>query len=160
MKNNWLRFLAVPALAGGMLLAAGPEVSTQLNPAAQQRAQRLQQRGDRIAQFLNLSVDQKAQFASELQAARAAAGPIHRRLKQVRQEMFQATRANDTARIRQISARQGALEGRLSAMRHDAFAKMYSQLTPEQRAKADQLPARMREMRQHRMENHPAPSNG
>ncbi len=160
MKNTWLRFLAVPAIAGGMLLAAGPEVSTQPNPAAQQRAQRVRRRGDRIARFLNLNEAQKAQFASELQATRATARPIHRELRQVRQQLFQATRANDTAAIRQLSARQGALEGRLSEMHHDTFAKIYTQLTPEQRAKADQLPARMREMRQHRMENHPAPSNG
>jgi len=160
MKKTWLRFLAVPAIAGGMLLAAGPEVSTQPNPAAQQRAERRQQRGDRIARFLNLTDAQKAQFRSELQATRASARPIHQDLRQVRQQLFQATRANDTGAIRQLSAKEGALEGRVLAMRHDAFAKIYSQLTPEQRAKADQLPAHMRAMRQHRMENHPAPSNG
>jgi len=160
MKNTWLRFLAVPAIAAGMLLAAVPEVSTQPNPAAGQRAQRLQKRGDRIARFLNLTEAQRAQFTSEWQATRASARPIHRQLHQLRQEMFQAVRANDTAAIRQLSAKEGALEGRMSAMRHDAFAEIYSQLTPEQRAKADQLPAHMREMRQHRMENHPAPSNG
>jgi Spy/CpxP family protein refolding chaperone len=159
MKNTWLRFLAVPAIAGGMLLAAAPEVSTQPNPAAQQRTQRLQKRGDRIARFLNLTEAQKAQFASEWQATRASARSIHGQLKQLRQPMFQAVRANDTAAIGQLSAKQGALEGQLSAMRHEEFAKIYSQLTPEQRAKADQLPAHMREMRQRRMENHPAPSN-
>ena len=82
MKNTWLRFLAVPAIAGGMLLAAAPEVSTQPNPAAQQRAQRLQKRGDRIARFLNLTEAQRAQFTSEWQATRAAARPIHGRLGQ------------------------------------------------------------------------------
>jgi Spy/CpxP family protein refolding chaperone len=159
MKNTWLRFLAVPAVAGGMLLAAAPEVSTQPNPAAQQHALCLQKRGDRIARFLNLSEAQKAQFTAELQAARASARPTHRQLHQLRQQMFQAVRANDTAAIRQLSAKEGALEGRMSAMRHDALARIYSELTPEQRAKADQLPAHMREMRQRRMENHPAPSN-
>lgn len=160
MKSTWLRFLAVPAIAGGMLLAAVPEVSTQPNPAAQQGPHRWQKRGDRIARFLNLTDAQRAQFAAELQAARTSARPLHSRLKQIRQEMFQAVRANDTARIRQLSAKEGSLEGRMSAMRHDAFAKIYSQLTVEQRAKADQLPAHMRAMRQHRMESHPAPSNG
>jgi Spy/CpxP family protein refolding chaperone len=159
MKNTWLRFLAVPAIAGGMLLAAVPEVSQQPNPAAEQRAQRLQKRGDRIARSLNLSDAQKAQFTADWQASRASARPIHSQLHQLRQEMFQAVRANDTAAIAQLSAKEGALEGRMSAMRHEAFAKIYSQLTPDQRAKADQLPAHMRAMRQHRMENHPAPSN-
>jgi Spy/CpxP family protein refolding chaperone len=160
MKNTWLRFLAVPAIAGGMLLAAGPEVSTPPNAAAQQGAQRRQQRGDRIARFLNLTETQKAQFTAEMQATRASARPIRRDLRQVRQQMFQAVRANDTGAIHQLSAKEGALEGRLLAVRHDAFARLYSQLTPEQRAKADQLPAHMREMRQRRMENHPVPNNG
>src|ERR1700689_2855243 len=92
MKNTWLRFLAVPAIAGGMLLAAVPEVSQQPNPAAEQRAQRLQKRGDRIARFLNLSDTQKAQFTADWQASRASARPIHSQLHQLRQEMFQAVR--------------------------------------------------------------------
>jgi Spy/CpxP family protein refolding chaperone len=44
-------------------------------------------------------------------------------------------------------------------MRHEGFAKLYSTLTPEQRAKADQLPARFRQMRQRRMESHQPSSN-
>jgi hypothetical protein len=38
-------------------------------------------------------------------------------------------------------------------MRHQAFARLYSTLTPEQKAKADQLPAHLRQMRQRRMES-------
>jgi Spy/CpxP family protein refolding chaperone len=161
MKQTWLRFLAIPAIAGGMLLAAAPQGPTQPNPAAQpQGAQRWQKRGDRIARFLNLTDEQRAQFSAEMQSARTAARPFHRELNQVRQEMFQAVRVNNTGRIARLGAKEGALEGRLSAMRHDAFAKIYSELTPDQRAKADQIPAHMRAMRQHRMQNHPAPSNG
>jgi len=45
-------------------------------------------------------------------------------------------------------------------MRNEAIAKIYSSLTPEQRAKADQLPAHIRQMRQQRMQNRQNPSNG
>jgi Spy/CpxP family protein refolding chaperone len=80
--------------------------------------------------------------------ARQPAQPIRGQLKQIRMAMFQAVRANDTVRIGQLSAQEAGLKGQISATRHEAFAKMYSTLTPEQRAKADQLPAHLRQMRQ------------
>ena len=73
--------------------------------------------------------------------------------------MFQAVRANDTPKIDQLSTQEAGLQGQISAMRHEAFAKLYSTLTPEQRAKADQLPAHLRQMRQRRIESQ-NPSNG
>jgi Spy/CpxP family protein refolding chaperone len=157
MKKKWLRFVAVPALAGGMLMAAVPETSTQPNTAVQQRWQK---RREAIAKYLNLTEAQKEQAKAELQAARTTARPMRQQLRQVRQEMFQAIRANDTAKIQQLSAQEGNLKGQLTAVRDEAFAKIYSNLTPEQRAKADQLPAHFRQMRQRRMENHQTPNNG
>jgi len=159
MKNRWFRFIAIPAMAGGLVLAAGPQVSTPSNPAAQQ-PQRWQRRGEAVAQYLNLSDAQKEQARAELQAARSAALPLRQQLRQVRRDMLQAIRANDTAGIQQLSAQQGSLKGRLSMIRGQAFAKIYANLTPEQRAKADQLPAHFRQMRQRRMQSRQAPNNG
>jgi len=159
MTSRLVRFIAVPAMAGGMLLAAGAQVSNQpAQPPAQQQG--LHNRGERIANYLNLTDAQRAQAKAELQAARQSAQPVRQQLKQVRQQMFQAIRANDTGAIQQLSAQEGSLKGQLSAMRHMTFAKLYSNLTPEQRAKADQLPAHFRQMRQHRMESRQAQSNG
>ena len=45
-------------------------------------------------------------------------------------------------------------------MRNEARARIYSTLTPEQRAKADQIPAHFRQRRQRRMESHQNPGNG
>ena len=126
MRNTWLRFAAAAAIAGGMLLAA-------------------QEGGSQPAQV--------AHGKAEFQAARQSAQPIRRQLKQVRSAMFQAARASDTARIDQLSAREANLRGHISAMRHEAFGRIYSTLTPEQRAKADRLPAHFRQMRQRRMES-------
>ena len=81
---------------------------------------------------------------------RQSAQPIRQQLKQVHTAMFQAIQANDTAKIDQFSAQEANLKGQISAMRHEAEAKIYSTLTPEQRAKADQLPAHLRQMRQRR----------
>jgi len=91
---------------------------------------------------------------------RQSAQPIRQQLKQVRMGLFQAVRANDAARIDQLSAQEANLKGQISAMHNEARAKIYSTLSPEQRAKADQIPARLRQMRQRRMESHQNPNNG
>ena len=129
MKNTWLRFAAAAAIAGGMLLAAQEPAVQQHHPGA------------RIAQYLNLTPAQEAQATAEFQAVRQSAQPIRGQLKQVRLAMSQAVRANDTAKIDQLSAQEANLKGQISALRHQAFARLYTTLTPEQKAKADQLPA-------------------
>ena len=146
-------------MAGGMLVAAGPQVSTPSNPTAQQNP-RGQKRGEAVAQYLNLTDAQKEQAKAELQAARNSAQAVRQQLRQVRQDMLQAIRANDTSGIQQLSAQEGSLKGQLSMSRGEAFAKIYANLTPEQRAKADQLPAHFRQVRQRRMQNRQAPNNG
>jgi Spy/CpxP family protein refolding chaperone len=158
MKNTWLRLTAVTAMAGGMLLAAAQEVPNQPPPPAAQ--QQPHHRNARLARYLNLTPAQQAQAKAEFQAARQSAEPIRQQLMQVRQGMFQAVRANDTARINQLSAQEASLKGQISAMRNEAFARLYANLSPEQRAKADQLPAHLQQMRQRRMENRQAPNNG
>lgn len=156
MKKTWLRFAAAAAFAGGMLLAAQEPGTQPANSAEQPQYGR----GARIARYLDLTAEQQAQAEAEFRAVRQSAQPIRRQLKQVRAAIFQAVRANDTAGIDRLSAQEANLKGQISAMRHEAFARIYGALTPEQRAKADQLPAHLREMRQRRMESHRNPSNG
>jgi LTXXQ motif family protein len=158
MKNTWFRFAAAGAIAGGMLLAA-QEVSSQPARPAPRQEQQLH-RGARLARYLNLTRAQEAQAKAEFQSVRQSAQPVRQELKQVRSAMFQAVRANDTAGIERLSAREAHLKGRMLAMRHEAFARIYSTLSPDQRAKADLLPAHLRQMRQRRMENRQQPNNG
>ena len=158
MKNTWLRFAAAAAIAGGMLLSA-QEVGSQPEPPAVQQ-QRRHNGGARLAQYLNLTPAQAAQANAEFQAARQSAQPIRGQLKQVRLAMSQAVRANDTAKIDQLTAQAAGMKGQIASMRNQARAKIYSTLTPDQRAKADQLPAHLRQMRQRRMQGQPNPSNG
>jgi Spy/CpxP family protein refolding chaperone len=161
MKKTWLRFAAATAVAGGMLLAAQEVGSQPAQPAVQQhRQQRPHDGGARIARYLNLTPAQEARANAEFQSARQSGQPIRQQLKQVRSAMFQAVRANDTAGIERLSAQQAGLRGRILAVREEAFARVYSTLTPEQRAKADTLPAHFRQMRQRRTESHQNPSNG
>lgn len=155
MKNKWLRFAAAAVVAGGMVVGA-QEVNSQTAPPAVHR----HQRAARLAQYLNLTPAQQAQAKAEFQAVRQSTQPIRQQMKQVRAGLFQAIRANDTARIDQLSAQAASLKGQMSAMRNEARAKVYASLTPEQRAKADQLPAHIRQMRQRRMQNQQNPNNG
>jgi len=148
MKNNCLHFLAAAAISGGMLVAAQEPAGQPAQPPAPQQYHH--RAGARLANYLNMSPQQRAGAKAEFQAAREAAQPLRAQLKQVRQAMFQAVRANDNARIDQLSAQEAGLKGQMSALRQHAFARVYQTLTPEQRAKADQLPAHFRQMRQMR----------
>ena len=149
MKNTWLRFALATAVSGGMLVAAAQEVHSQpAQPAPATQQHRQFHRGARFAQYLELTPAQRTEAKTIFQSARQTAMPVRQEMKQVRTEMFQAVRANDKAKIDQLSAREGKLQGQLFAIRHEAFAKLYSNLTPAQRAKADQLPAHFRQMRQ------------
>lgn len=152
MKTTWLRFAAAAALAGGMLLPAQETGGQPAHPQMQQP-----HRGARLARYLNLTPAQAAQARAEFQAARQAARPIRQRLQRLHAAMLQAVKANDQTGIARLSAREARLEGRVSAIRHQAFARIYSTLTPEQQAKADRLPAHLRQMRQRRLESQ---SNG
>ena len=138
MKNTWLSFAATAAIAGGMLLAAQEVASQPEQPVAPQQ-QHQGRRGARMARYLNLTPAQEARARAEFQAVRQSAQPMRQQLKQIRSAMFQAVRANDAAAIDRLSAQEANLKGQISAMRHEAFARIYTTLTPEQRAKADHM---------------------
>jgi hypothetical protein len=148
MKAKWLlQFMVIPALTGGMLLAAGPgtpNMATQEPYAAQERW--WGQRGERTAAFFNMTEVQKEAAKTALAEARASSKATRVQLKQVHQEMFQAIKANDTAKIQSLSAKAGTLIGQMMAPRIAALAKIYSNMTPAQRAKADQYPMRFHEL--------------
>jgi protein CpxP len=133
MKRTLMTFAATGLLAAGMAFAQPPA-------ARHQHAQRM-------AQALNLTDAQKAEAKSMFQQTRQATQPVRDQLKQTRQELAAAVKANDTAAIERLSAKQGQLMGRLTAARTEAMAKFYQTLTPEQKTKADQLHQNMRQRR-------------
>ena len=68
------------------------------------------------------------------------------------QSLWAAVKANDTAQIQKLSTEQGNLHGQLAANRSLAMAQFYQILTPEQRAKADQMHQNMQTRMQERRE--------
>ena len=65
-------------------------------------------------------------------------------MRQNREALAAAVKANNTAQIERLSVQQGNLIGKTLAIKTQARAKFYATLTPEQRMKADQMFEQMR----------------
>ena len=146
MKQHISRFATAAALAAGMAMAQAPAAPAD---PAQPRAGRAwaAHRGafrQRMAQALNLSDAQKQQAKAIFQQAKQNAQPLAQQLKQNREALAAAVKANDVAQIHSLAAQQGNLRGQMMGVRSEAMAKFYTTLTPEQKAKADQMQQRMR----------------
>jgi Spy/CpxP family protein refolding chaperone len=94
---------------------------------------------DRIATRLNLNEAQKAAALQSMQDAKKQAEPIVAQMKQNRQEMDVAVKANNLSGISAAAARHGQLTAQMSEIRAKGMANFYAQLTPEQRTQLDQL---------------------
>ena len=99
----------------------------------------------RAAAALNLT-DQQKEFGRQLMTdARKQVEPLTTELRQNRQQLRDAVKANDTAAIDRITQRQATLTAQISAVHSKAMAAFYAQLTPEQRAKADEFQNRAKD---------------
>jgi len=150
--NRLMRCSAVVALAAGMVFAQAPTTTAQPgggNAAVRPRAVVRQ----RIAQALNLTDAQKQQAQAIIQQARQTVQPLGQQSKQNRQALLAAIKAgNSDVEIHQLALTQGNLAGQLVAARTEALAKLYSMLTPEQRAKADLMRQQVRQMIKQRIQ--------
>jgi Spy/CpxP family protein refolding chaperone len=107
----------------------------------------------RIAQALNLSDAQKQQAQAIIQQTRQTVQPLRQQSKQNRQALMAAIQAGKgEVEIHQLALTQGNLAGQLVAARMEALARFYSMLTPEQRAKADLMRQRVRQMIKNRIQ--------
>jgi protein CpxP len=103
----------------------------------------------RMAGQLNLTDAQKQYARQLMQDARTQAQPIREQLKQNRQDLEAAIKSNNTSAITQLTERQADLRGQVAAIHAKQMAAFYAQLTPEQKAKAEEL----KNQRQQRMQN-------
>ena len=147
MKRNVMKYATIAAMTAGMALAqqATPNTPPQAQapvqvPAHRPLGARMRQRE---MQALNLNSTQKQQAKSIFQEARTSTQPVRAELRQNRQAMAEAVKADNSAQIQKLSKTEGELMGRLIAARTEARAKFYSILTPEQRAKMEKLHATM-----------------
>ena len=99
-------------------------------------------------QALNLTDAQKQQAKTIFQETRERTKPIRAELRQNREALNAAIKADNRSEIQKLSKANGELVGRMMVAHNEAKAKFYSMLTPEQRATAQKLHAEFR----HRME--------
>jgi Spy/CpxP family protein refolding chaperone len=153
MKNHLIKFVATGALAAGMTLAQTTPAPAPQPNHAQTRVRPHTMFRQRMMQALNLTPEQREHAQTMFHQARQKAEPIRRELKQNREELAASVKADNTAQVRSLAAKQGKLEGELLGIRSETMAKFYSTLTPEQRAKADQLHQQMRQHFQERSQH-------
>jgi Spy/CpxP family protein refolding chaperone len=158
MKRQLMKLAAVGAVAAGMIFAQTP-APAQAQTAQPNQSQRATNHRaiarQRMFQALNLTPAQKEHARAIFRQARDTAKPVRDQLRQNREAMAAAVKVDNKAQIDRLSADGGKLMGQLTATRTEAMARFYQELTPQQRAKADQihqrLQAHMRErMRQRR----------
>ena len=153
MYRHLMRLSVVVALAAGMVFAQAP--STTAQPGGGKAAVRR-----RIAQALTLSDAQKQQAQAIIQQTRQTVQPLRQQAKQNRQALMAAIQAGKgEVEIHQLALTQGNLAGQLVAARMEALAKFYSTLTPEQRAKADLMRQRVRQMIKNRIQQRRSQGN-
>ncbi len=125
-------------LAGGLfavlVFAQGPGGGGPPDPQAM-----LQMRVNFLQQRVGLTDEQKAKATSILADSFSAGQSVRASMQNARQAFGAAVRKNDTAGIEQQAAAIGNLTGQLTAIDGKAEAALYLILTPEQRAKYDQL---------------------
>jgi len=145
MKWHVFQFAAVTTLAAGMALAQAPATGTQ-SPAPEKVPFTHPMFGhEQMTQALNLTTAQKQQAQTIFGDARQKIEPIRQEMRQNREALYAAVKANNTSQIERLSSHQGELQGRALATRSEAMAKFYAILTPEQRTKLDQMHQRMKE---------------
>jgi Spy/CpxP family protein refolding chaperone len=106
---------------------------------------------EQMMQALNLTAAQKQQSKTIFDDARQKAAPIRQEMRQNREALHAAVKANNASDIERLSSHQGELQGKALAIRSEAMAKFYAILSPEQRTKADEMQSRMRQRMEERM---------
>ncbi len=105
-----------------------------------------------IANYINLSQEQRAGAKKIFQASRESAKPIHVQLRETRTQLRAAIQAGKP--VDNLAATEGKLMGQLVAIRANAREQFLKTLTPEETQKLHQLFANSRSA------HHAKPSNG
>ncbi len=128
-------------------LAAGVAVvalgAAGLFAQAQQAAPRRFHNPDRnfrvMATALNMTDAQRAQARTIFDQAKQSAQPVRQQLMETRKSLRAAVESSSTDQIQKLASTEGTEIGQLTAIRSEAFAKVYKTLTPEQQQKLHSL---------------------
>ncbi len=121
--------------------AQSADQSTAAPGASSQKfeARMIQRRVAKMTALLTLTPAQQTQVTSILTTAVQSRAADRGSMKQVRAQMRTAIEANDSATIEQASNQIGNIAAQNAAARAKTAAAIYQILTPDQKAKAQQL---------------------
>ncbi len=142
MKNNLLRLAGLGALATGMIFAqttTGTANGTAPQAAHNQRRARRARVQNRMADYLNLTPAQRVEAKQVMKEAHAQSASLRQQLKQDHAELATAVKSGNDAQIDRITKSEAPLLAQMAAIRAHAREKIYATLTPEQKAKADNM---------------------
>lgn len=147
MTTRLFHFAMAGALVTGLALAQTSTGQAPATPAKPAHTQMRRTMHRRLMQELALSPTQKQQAKEIFQKAKTDSQPVRAELQQNRQLLAAAVKSDDTAQIQKLTQARAPLMAKVMATRSEAMAKFYSTLTPEQKAKADQIHQRMAQRR-------------
>ena len=114
----------------------------------------------RMAAELGLTDQQQAQIKQILQNEKTNVEPLREQLRSQHQQMLAATKggAFDEAQVRALANQQAQTQANMIVEREKTKAEIYKVLTPDQRAKADQMQAQFGQHRGFRGRHKSAPA--
>ncbi|HET9532573.1 MAG TPA: Spy/CpxP family protein refolding chaperone [Blastocatellia bacterium] len=157
------RIKAIAAVIALSIAVAVPVVLAQTAEEGQKSERRMGKRGHhgmrggarmggRLFSQLDLTDAQKAQIKQIRENSREAIRPLREEMRAKRQEIRQANQGGtfDEALVRQKLTEIAAIEAKLMAERNRIHQETLAVLTPEQRAKLDQLREQFKNKRNER----------
>jgi hypothetical protein len=127
----------VTACAGVLALGAGGFAFQALH--AQKRAVMQDRFVNDVATVLAMTPTQRDEAQTAFTDARKMAEPIREDLVKTRVALQDAVKSDDTTQIQRLSAAEGKDVGELVRIRSTAMAKVYKNLTPDQKTRATAL---------------------
>lgn len=131
-------FLGAAVVAAAMAMAQRPAFGGMPSDPAKMAEARVAM----LNQALDLTEAQKTQAVKIFTDAQLASEKFRDEIQLLRQEMQTATKASDLASMERCAREIGSATGEITFIDARAQAAFYSILTPEQKTKYDQLPAR------------------
>jgi Spy/CpxP family protein refolding chaperone len=126
----------VTILTAGALMAQTSAPAQEGSANHQGRA--LQGMLQRMTKDLNLTADQQNQVKNILQSSREQTKALQPKLREERSALRDAVKTDAEQKIDQITRQNAELNAEASAIHAKTMAKIYTVLTPEQKAKFDQ----------------------
>lgn len=145
MKSKFYLTLLSLLLASGMVVAqegqiAGFEInSAKVGPP--DPATIAQHRVDMLTKILSLTSDQQKQALTIFTEVETSISSLHDSMKSAHDSLATAVKSNDENGISQASATIGNLTAQMTATEAKGDATLYTTLSPDQRARYDQIEA-------------------